>query len=241
MAVPVVPTTTSQQRPMLPRAVIFDMDGLLVDSEPIHAAAYVTAFHEFGLHLDPLEYRDHVTLGGGTIRDLYARRGGDPHAWPALFARKRELFARYLQENGSLLPGVEALLSALAEHGIPCVLATGAGRFSADVILTRFAIRHRFRLVLAGEDVRRAKPDPEVFHLAAERLQVRLDECVGLEDSPKGVQAASAAGLPCVAVPTAWTRLGDLSRAVRVVASLEEVTPELLRQISESHCRKRGI
>ncbi|NLC58439.1 MAG: HAD family phosphatase [Armatimonadetes bacterium] len=217
------------------------MDGLLVDSEPIHAAAYVTAFGEVGLPLHPEQYRQQVTLGGGSIRELYAQAGGMPEEWPAIFARKQELFARYLAERGVPLPGAITLLAALAARGTPCVLATGAGRSSAEVVLRHLNLQRFFCLVLAGEDVRRAKPDPEVFHKAARALAVRPGECVCLEDSPKGVAAAAAAGIPCIAVPTAWTKTGDLSRAALVAASLEQVTPQLLEELATAHCAKQGV
>lgn len=207
------------------------MDGLLVDTEPVHAAAYVAVFGEIGLPLTLEEYRQHITLGGGTIRDLYRERGGAPEAWPEVFARKCARFKRHVHEQVALLPGASELLSALTERCVPCVLATGAGRFNAQVVLDCFGLRRHFTLVLAGEDVKRAKPDPEVFLLAAEKLGVLPGECVSLEDSPKGVRAAVAAGVPCIAVPTEWTRTGEFAGAARVLGSLREVTPAMLAAV----------
>ncbi|MBI3948301.1 MAG: HAD family phosphatase [Armatimonadetes bacterium] len=214
-----------------PRGAIFDMDGLLVDTEPVHAAAYALAFREAGLHLDPEEYRRHVTLAGGTIRDLYRACGGTPDGWDRVFARKCERFRQVIAAEVALLPGVTALLAALARRGTPCLLATGSSRFNADVVLGRFGLGRHFPLVLTGDDVRRAKPDPEVFYRAAAALGLDPGECVSFEDSPKGVRAAAEAGVPCVAVPTAWTRGGDFTGAALVLDSLGEVTPALLESL----------
>ncbi|HOJ22346.1 MAG TPA: HAD-IA family hydrolase [Armatimonadota bacterium] len=219
----------------LPHAVFFDMDGLLVDSEPVHAAAYVDAFERAGLALHPDEYRAHVTLGGGSIRDLYAAKGGTPEGWPALFERKCELFAKHVREEMELLPGASELLQALADRGTPCLLATGSGRVNATVILERFGLRPYFAAILSGEDVSRAKPDPEIFLKAAALIGASPAHCVSLEDSPKGVRAATGAGVPCIAVPTSWTRTGDFTGAALIVHSLQQVTPLLLEEIVHNH------
>ena len=219
-------TTPDRLRP--PRGAIFDMDGLLVDTEPVHAAAYCIAFSEVGLPLEMEEYCEYVTLAGGTIRDLYRQKGGLLEGWDALFARKCQCFRRQVHEEIDLLPGVLDLLTAFERRGTPCVLATGAGRFNAGVVVEHFHLGRFFRAVLAGEDVRRAKPDPEVFFRAAEILGLSPAECVSFEDSPKGVRAAVAAGVPCVAVPTAWTQTGDFTGAALTVGALAAVTPALL-------------
>lgn len=213
------------------RGAIFDMDGILVDSEPAHAAAYVSAFAQAGLSLTLEEYRAWVTLGGGSIRDLFRARGGDPAGWEPLFAAKCEQFGRHVTEELTLLPGVLELLVALEQRGVPRVLATGAGRWNAEIILGHFGLSRFFRAVLTGDDVRRAKPDPEVFFLAAATLGLPPEECLSFEDSPKGVRAAAAAGVPCIAIPTRWTREGDFSRAYRVLGSLREMIPSLLDEL----------
>ncbi|MDH7569089.1 MAG: HAD family phosphatase [Armatimonadota bacterium] len=214
-----------------PRGVIFDMDGLLVDSEPVHAAAFISAFRHFGLSLEPEEYRQHVTLGGGSTRDLFLSKGGNPRQWEQVLALKRVRFRQHVAEGMELLPGAACLLQALNRRRTPCVLATGAGRATAETILNHFDLWRCFALVLSGDDVRHAKPDPEVFLKAVTALGVAPGECVSLEDSPKGVRAATAAGVRCVAVPTAWTRDGEFTGASLVVDSLVRVTPEVLESL----------
>lgn len=221
-----------------PRAALFDMDGLLVDTEPVHAAAYVFAFQRAGLRLDPEAYRQHVTLGGGSIRDLYQACGGAPQGWNQVWAEKCRHFRELVRTQVTLLPGVEALLNVLTRRGTPCLLVTGSSRRNAEVVLNHFGLERFFSVVLTGDDVARAKPDPEVFFKAEAVLGLPLEECVSFEDSPKGVQAASQAGVPCVAVPTDWTRKGDFTGAALVVESLVEVTPALLETLWRAR-RKR--
>lgn len=215
----------------LPHGAIFDMDGLLLDSEPVHAAAYVTAFREAGFSLTLERYRQYITLGGGMIHELYLAQGGAPEGWNDIFTRKCALYQQAVTTEMQLLPGVTTLLAALAQRGTPCVLATGARRFNAEVVLSHFQLEDYFQAVIAGEDVHRVKPDPEVFHKATARLALSPEACVSFEDSPKGVRAAVAAGVACVAAPTDWTRSGDFTGAIRVVDSLVQVTPSLLEEL----------
>lgn len=220
---------TPATRNRLPRAVIFDMDGLLADTEPTNIAAYVGIMRDMGLDVTEEGYRQAVTIGGISVRDLYDQLGGDPAQWPSAHKAKARQYRAVLSERGRLMPGVIELLESLRAAEIPTAIATSGARHSLEIILDVFRIARYFDVFVAKEDARAEKPDPDAYILAAERLGVRPEECVALEDSPRGVEAAIRAGMKCIAVPTAQTIDGDFSLATLVVRSLEEVSLDTLR------------
>lgn len=215
----------------LPAAVIFDMDGLLVDSEPLHAKAFITVFGESGLRLTIEGFLRSVTLGGMNTRDLYLSMGGNGDEWDNVILAKHQTFGAILKEKGSLMPGAIDLLDSLRAAQIPMAIATSARRRSLEIINDHFDLGQYFAATIAYEDAQADKPDPTAFLLAAERLCAPRAECVVLEDSPRGVIAAHRAGMKCIAVPNASTADGDFSSATLVVDSLERVDIQALHRL----------
>lgn len=218
----------------LPGAVIFDMDGLLVDSEPLHAEAFIKVFGEVGLKLTASEYLQAVTLGGMNTRDLYLSLGGDRAEWDNVVLAKHQLLGLILNERGSMMPGAIELLGLIRGAQIPAAVATSARRLTLEIITDHFNLAHYFDATIAYEDALADKPDPTAFLLAAERLGAPPAQCVVLEDSPRGVLAAHRAGMKCIAVPNDSTRDGDFSLATLVVDSLDHVDIHTLRELWRS-------
>ncbi|MCL5104590.1 MAG: HAD-IA family hydrolase [Armatimonadetes bacterium] len=215
----------------LPAAVIFDMDGVLIDSEPLHAESYVQAFTEMGLAITLDDYNREVSIGHLSVSELYAAVGGDMTYWHDVSARKAVLTKELMSQKGALLPGVITLLESLNDAGIPTALATSAGKRSLGIFMEKFDLRSYFEHILTWEDVNAIKPDPKAYIVSAERLGVRPEHCAVLEDSPRGVLAARRAGMKCIAIPNDSTRHGDFSPASLVVGSLEEVSLQLIRSL----------
>lgn len=215
----------------LPSAVIFDMDGLLVDTEPMHGESYARTFAEYGLELGLEEYRQAVTIGKMGARELYLAIGGNESKWHEVSVIKAKEFGRIFENNGYLMPGVLNLLESLKQANIPAAIATSAGRRSLGIVMDKFNLVPYFDHLVTWNDVEAQKPDPDVFIEAARRIGVRNEDCVALEDSPRGVLAAYRAGMKCIAVPTSSSADGDFSLATLVVNSLEEVTIDRLRQL----------
>lgn len=213
----------------LPAAVIFDMDGVIADTEPLHAESHIAALRRMGLHYTMEQYRRDITLGHMNLNDVYLSLGGDLARWEEELHHKTVLMRQLMAEKGALLPGVLDLLRLLQQAGIPTAIATGAGTRSLGVLLDRFDIGGYFRCFVTWQDVQSTKPSPDLFLTAASRLEVRSEECVALEDSPRGVLAAHRAGMKCIAVPTSWTADGDLSPATVIVDSMERVDLAMLR------------
>jgi HAD superfamily hydrolase (TIGR01509 family) len=179
------------------KAVIFELDGVVADSHPVHEAAWKQLFVEEGLSAESL--RLDFLRAGHPRREILKHYLGtlNNQTIERLSRRKDEL---YLQEEShlKLQPNVARVLAQLSENRIPCALATSAGRPRTEQTILRFGIAARFAVILTGEDVSAAKPAPDIFLLAAQRLGVSSENAVVVEDSVAGVQAARAAGMKCV-------------------------------------------
>lgn len=213
------------------QAVIFDMDGVIADTEPFHTHAYVGVLKTFGIHVSKNEYRRVITEDGKTMATWFAELGGGPEQIDELYRRKDRIYFPLVREQGAPRPGLLRLLADLKESGVACALATSARRVNAEFILDLFGLRHFFAVTLALEDVICVKPHPEVFLLALERLSAQPHRAVVLEDAPKGVRAAMDAGIPVVAVPTPWTRHCRFGDAALIVESLEDLSVSKLNSL----------
>jgi HAD superfamily hydrolase (TIGR01509 family) len=210
--------------------VIFDLDGLLTDTEPLHCQAWRETLAGVGVELSEAEFCDHWIRAGLEIRQFVERRGlaHDPEA---LRAAKLTRFTTMLETSLRPMPGAIALIEAL--HGRQrLALATSSFRITVELILERLRVAPYFEAIATHESVTRLKPYPDVFLHVAERLDVAPADCIVLEDAEKGVLAAHAAGMKIIAVPTPHTRDNDFSRATRVVSSLEQVTLELIESLA---------
>jgi HAD superfamily hydrolase (TIGR01509 family) len=209
-------------------AVIFDMDGVLVDSEPLTIRAYLQAAAEHGLPMDEGEFIQHFVIEGTLIRSFFEAQAKGTADWEDFFQRKTEIYRELVRDELKLMPGAVALLTELRAHNIPLALATSAARVTIQLVLTRFNLASYFENIVSLEDVTRPKPDPEPFLKAAALLDTPPHRCVVIEDAAKGVVAARAAGMKCVVVPTALTRPNGLVGADLVLRSLEELTTRRL-------------
>ena len=216
-----------------PFAVIFDMDGVLVDSEPLTIRAYLQAAAEFSIPLEEHEFIQHFVIEGTLIRPFFEERSGGAADWQDFFQRTTELYRELVREDLKTMPGATELLTDLKAHDIPCALATSAARVTMDLVLDRFDLAPYFEATVALEDVARAKPDPEAFLKAAAALHVSPERCVVIEDAPKGLHAAKAAGLKCIVVPTPLSQSSDFSAADLVVESLEQLSVERLKELAD--------
>lgn len=213
------------------RAVIFDMDGVIADTEPLHAHAYIEVFKTFGIHVSKRQYRKAITVDGKPTATWFVELGGNSENIVELYKRKDRIYYPLVRERGAPRPGLIDLLSDLKASAVPCALATSARRANAEFVLDLFGLRHFFAVMLALEDVTHVKPHPEVFRLALEKLSSEPRNTVILEDAPKGVRAAVDAGIPVVAVPTAWTSHYRFDGAAMVVQSLEELSVSKLARV----------
>lgn len=210
-----------------PAAVVFDVDGTLVDSERHgHRVAFNTAFTEAGLayHWDEDTYGRLLSVPGGErrIREFLVAEGHPAEEAAALATRlhghKTELF-RDLAARGRVppRPGVERLLDELAAAGVPMAVATTGSRAWVKPLLERLFGLSRFVTVVAGDDVPALKPDPAAYVAVVDQLGCPTEAVVAVEDSSKGVAAATKAGVTCLAVANDYTAGEDFDGAALVV------------------------
>lgn len=214
-------------------AVIFDLDGLLVDSEPLQGQAWHDYLATLGATLTP-EVLERM-LGTRLIdasRTVVEAFGLDMQ--PEKVARERdEFFLAMVPGNIAPHSGARELVAELVRRGLPFALATSGHRRYVDLVLESAEIPRVFTVEVTGDMVKRGKPDPETFLTAASLLGVQPERCLVLEDAPFGIQAAKAARMTCLAIPNEHTRNLDLSVADGVLGSLNDVIPWLDdRQVS---------
>lgn len=210
-------------------SVIFDLDGLLADTERLHCLAYQEALRIHGAVVTDHEYGEHWVRSGRGIAEWITEQGLtlDPIA---LRADKSRAYLALLQSELHPMEGALALLERLQGQK-NLGLASSSYRDAVDGVLAGLGITRYFQAIVTGLDVPRVKPAPDIFLAAAEQLRVSPAECVVLEDAEKGVIAASLAGMRCIAIPNQHTCHHDFSKATRVCGSLDEITLELLDRL----------
>jgi beta-phosphoglucomutase len=211
-------------------AIIWDVDGTLVDTAEQHFRAWTRLAAEIN---KPFTRADFAATFGmrnpEIIRKLFFPDADDERC-RVLGERKEDLYRASVRDEGTqLLPGVARLLAAFAAKGWLQAVGSSAPPGNLELLLGLTNTRHYFSAVVTGEDVRRGKPDPEVFLAAATKLRVEPARCVVFEDAVAGVEAARAGGMHCVAVTFVGHHPADKLRAAGadlVVGSLEEVAVE---------------
>ncbi|MEY4642659.1 MAG: hexitol phosphatase HxpB [Pseudomonadota bacterium] len=186
------------------QAAIFDMDGLLIDSEPLWHRAEITVFATVGLHLTVDDCRETTGVRIDEVVRIHHRR----HPWTSKSIEQveREIVAevqRLAVTEGQALPGVYAVLEAFAAKAIPLALASSSPPGMIRAIVEHLGIAHYFRVLCSAADEEHGKPHPAVYLSTARQLGIAPQHCIAFEDSIPGVQAAYAAGMTVVAVPDA--------------------------------------
>lgn len=208
------------------RAVVFDMDGLLIDSERAILECWRAAARELGLAVPDLLWTSMVGLHEAACEVLLQQALGQDQA-RRLSLQCTLRYDRLVDAGLPLMPGARALLQDLRGADVPIAIATSTVRERAEVKLARSGIAGFFDVVITRSDVAEAKPAPDVYLLAARRLGVPPSACVALEDSEFGVRAAAAAGMRVIQVPD-LVPSSELSRSLaQVVGSLEQARPLL--------------
>lgn len=208
-----------------PQAVIFDMDGVLVDSEPFHFENESRMFRKLGIDISDEEH-SHFT---GVATDVMWRQISETHELPLSVAELTELTV--LESNqyfGSLekiepLPGLVDLLEKLVAAEIPLAVATSSDSVTMKNILEKSGLRKYFRFTICRDDVANSKPEPDVFLIAAKLLEVPPENCLVFEDSKNGIKAAKAAGMFCIAYSGGNSGHQDQSQADRRIAHFNEL------------------
>ena len=209
-------------------ALIFDLDGVIIDTEPLHLRAKQLAFERHGVHV-PAGFFDEFT--GRSDRDVaeqaVGRHGDGSATAEQVVAAKHAIFAE-LRGEIAAVPGALEFLRAARQRFPKLALTTSATRDNQAFAFARFDLAPFFDVVVTAEDIRRTKPDPEPYQVTVERLGVAPAECLVIEDSLNGILSAKAAGCPVVGITTSFGR-AELDRAAPewIVESFAELSSRL--------------
>ena len=201
--------------------VIFDLDGLLADTETLQMQAYQQILLTYGVVMTDAEYSSHwIRAGLGIIEFVSDQRLSlEPNI---VRQQKAELYQELLKTSLHAMPGAPELLARLYRRKCLAV-ASSSTRAAVEFILRSLNFMKYFDVIAAREDAKQGKPEPDIFLYVAKRLGVAPTVCVVIEDAEKGIIAAQRAGMKSIAVPNQYTQDNDFSAASAVVSSLSEV------------------
>ncbi|WP_223275590.1 HAD family hydrolase [Paenibacillus elgii] len=208
------------------KAVIFDMDGVLIDSEPIHFLVEQQLFRQFGLRITEEEQHAYVGVPMREMWKLIRTRHSLTLSEEQLLAgHKEQLIAEFsTAEPFEAMEGLRELLSEIKNRGLKTAVASSSPRQLIETVLARLRLTPMFDVIVSGEEVKQGKPSPDIFIEAASLLQATAGECIVIEDSCNGVRAAKSAGMECIGFYNPNSGNQDLSGADRVIRHFSEIT-----------------
>ncbi len=209
------------------------MDGVIVDTEPVHSYAYFQHFAELNITVSKDMFTSFI---GNSTRNTFQKL---KELFPIeaevedLIQRKRTLFndAFDTKEDLYLIEGVEQLIQDLHQNGMQLILASSASNVTINRVFKRFNLHQYFSHIVSGEDFPNSKPHPAIFEYAASLSNASKENCIVIEDSTNGIRAAKSAGLFCVGYNSANSKLQDLSLADVVVEDLNELNFERISKL----------
>ncbi|MDI6783911.1 MAG: HAD family phosphatase [bacterium] len=213
------------------KAVIFDMDGIIIDSEPLQMIAINQVMAQWNVKLSVQEFQKMI---GRKLADDFADMKKEYNIlvdYSTFAKQKREAYHSILENNLVEMPGLSPLLSRLLNAKYRLAVASSSVRADVDMVLNGLSIADKFAVVASGDEVEEGKPNPALFLLAANRLNVPVTECVAIEDSNPGLRAAKDSGMKCIVVPHQHTQHQDFARADIIVDSLNDITVSLIRSL----------
>jgi beta-phosphoglucomutase len=217
-----------------PDAVIFDMDGVLIDSNPFHLQIWSNFLAEHGVPFDPGKLGSQIF---GQRDDKALRMFfGDDLSHERIVQWSEELehsFRDTFRAHARPLPGVAELIAECDAQGIPMAVASSAMRKNVDFVVNVLGLGRYFRSIVSGDEVSHPKPDPEIYLAAARQLRVEPSRCLAFEDSPIGIEAVIRAQMKCVAIASTFSveELRNQTRADRVVRGFGDLSLDRLRPL----------
>ena len=210
--------------------ILWDNDGVLVHTEGLYFRATQTVLATVGIHLTPEQFIDISLRQGQSTLTLAAEKGISQETIACLRAERDRLYVGFLQTEPCLIDGVEETLRAL--HGrVRMGVVTSTRRQHFEIAHARTGLGKYLDFIVTLEDYRHVKPNPEPYLTAIERYHLEASNCIVVEDSERGLAAATAAGLECWIVHTEWSKDGDFSKAAKVLDRIGDVADEVLRRL----------
>lgn len=216
------------------KTVIFDMDGVIVDTEPVHHFAYNQLFKQLQIEISPALY---ASFTGNSTKNIFEKLKTEfklTQDVETLVNLKRELFndAFDHKEDLYLLDGVEQLIQELHSEGMQLILASSSATVTINRIFNRFNLFRYFSHIVSGEDFPKSKPHPAIFLKAVELSKVSELECIVIEDSTNGILAAKAAGIYCIGYDSVNSKLQDYSSADQIITNFRELNYQKIANLN---------
>lgn len=204
------------------------MDGVIVDTEPVHHYAYYQHFKQLNIEVSDALYR---TFTGNSTRNVFQKIKDQfdlSHEVEDLIQTKRSLFndAFDTKEDLFLIDGVEALIKDLHANGIQLIVASSASKVTIDRVFTRFNLHPYFTHIVSGEDFPKSKPHPAIFEHAASLSVAPKENCIVIEDSTNGIEASVAANIFCIGYDSLHSKSQDLTKANIIIQDFSELDAE---------------
>jgi HAD superfamily hydrolase (TIGR01509 family) len=210
------------------RGVLFDMDGVLVDSERFICKAAIMMFSEIGLKVEPGDFEPFVGTGENKYIGGVAEKYGLPVDIEKVKARTYQIYQEIIRGNLSPLPGAAEFVGRCRDKGFRLAIATSADSIKMEANLREIGMpASAFDGTVTGLDVENKKPSPDIYIMAAGKIGLKPDECLVIEDAVSGIKAAKSAGCKCLAVTTSFDR-SQLAEADWICAGLNDVPEEVL-------------
>jgi HAD superfamily hydrolase (TIGR01509 family) len=217
------------------RAVIFDMDGVIVDSQPYHFAVEEKIFRDKGVAVSTEESHSFVGMAGDRMWEYVKNKFGLQESIAELMAIDNKVRVDYFAslKNVQPMPGVMELLKELRYNNVKIALASSSSVEVINVFISKLGVGHYFQQIISGDFVEKGKPAPDIFIHTAQALQESSANCVVIEDSANGVKAAKAAGMKCIGFLSPNSGAQDLSPADMVVDDFTKLTVSIIKALYE--------
>jgi len=222
------------------RAVIFDFDGVITDSEILHLRAFNQSLAQYGIEITKNDYYTmYLGFNDTDCYKLLIEKGllkMDEQQINTLMIQKKKIFEQLAKAEGKMIEGVRDFLNMLEQNNIPMAICSGSLLTEVEMVLEDARLRHLFEVVVSGEQVKKGKPDPEGFLLTLQRLNenrenpITANQCIVIEDSHWGLEAAKAAGMHTIAVTNSYDA-EQLSMAEKIVDRLNELSIDDLQRL----------
>jgi beta-phosphoglucomutase len=214
------------------KAVIFDLDGTLLDNNEVHLKAWKKYLQDSGMEISDEDFKKNIS--GRTNKDavahLYNREMSEKEA-SEYYLEKEEIYRNMYEKDISPISGLNDFLKDLADHNITMAIATSGIQVNIDFMFDHVPIKQYFKEVINSADITKGKPDPEIFIKTAKKLQIPAENCIVFEDSMAGVKAGKAAGMKVVALTTSHTA-EELKEADLVIDDYRQINFDKLLSLA---------
>lgn len=205
-------------------AFIFDMDGVIIDSEPLHDKIVRSILAKDNIFVDDEEFKTYMGMASTEVFDIFIKKYNLPYTGKEMMDVQMSTLKQYIVDNHlKPIAGIVPLLKELKRYNIPVAIASSSPRHMIEFVADTFGITDYFKFFVSGEELTHSKPAPDIYLKTAEKFAVAPQNCIVLEDSRNGTVAAKEAGMYCIAFANPNSGAQDLSRADMIVKHISDI------------------